>query len=227
MPFRFQGSYILLTYSQVPLDHGNKQDLLTFLGGISSKPFRFCIVGHERHLESGYHYHAFIDVGRRFSFTNERRFDWSGIHPNIKKPDNPRGAYHYVLDPENKKLDSRCDLPCCAAGHTLQSGEEPDFAETERVSRSDVWRRLLDDATSAESFLSAVRVADPYTFATRYQALDAMARSVFRQRTPYVSPYEPQDFVLPQTVEQWLLEEFDEEVSWTTGRVTSFFSTLS
>lgn len=136
------------------------------------------------------------DWGRRRKFTSERRFDWDGIHPNIQVCRDPAASLQY----------------CRKDGDTVSEGEEPDLTTTERVSRSELWGRLLDDSTSAGDFMSRVRSADPYTFATRYQALDTMARSVFAERAPYESPYEPQDFRLPEGIESWLLEEFDQEV---------------
>lgn len=210
MPFRFQGRYVFLTYSQVEVNDDNtKQNLANHLMGLASrKPFGFCIVGHERHVErGGYHFHAFISFERKLDTSNERKFDWNGYHPNIAACPVPKNFYNYTI-----KNDSPCDLQCCADGHTYLLGTVPDTFAAERESRNQLWGRLLDESSSADDFMSKVRVADPYTFATRYQALDCMSRAVFRTREPYTSPYEPQDFKLPEGVESWLLEEFDEEV---------------
>lgn len=137
-----------------------------------------------------------LDWGRRRKFTSESRFDWLDFHPNIQKCRDPAASLQY----------------CEKDGDTLCEGERPDFDTSKRESRAELWTRLLDESTNASDFMSAVRVADPYTFATRYKALDDMARAVYHRRVPYESPYEPQDFKLPDGIESWLLEEFDEEV---------------
>lgn len=192
---RWQGKYFFLTYSQVDNDTTHQQ-LIDFLRGVSSKCFRFCLVGRERHADGGTHFHVFLDWGRRVSFTSETRFDFNNYHPNVQVCRDPAATLQY----------------CEKDGDTVSEGQRPDFTETERESRHQLWGRLLDESSSANDFMSKVRVADPYTFATRYQALDSMSRAVFRTREPYTSPYEPQDFKLPEGIESWLLEEFDEEV---------------
>lgn len=196
MSFCAQGRYFFLTYSQVN-DGSTHIQLLDFLRGLPGQPFRFCLVGRERHDDGGTHFHVFIDWGKRRKFTSPTRFDFNNYHPNIQACRDPTAALQY----------------CEKDGDTLSEGDRPDLSTPERESRSQLWGRLLDEATSASDFLSKVRVADPYTFATRYQALESMARSVYRTTSPYVSPYEPQDFKLPEGIESWLLEEFDEEVS--------------
>lgn len=197
MVFRFQGQYLFLTYSQTT--DISKDDLLTFLtSGPGIKQPKFCLVGHERHLDGGDHFHAFIDFGKRFSFTNERRYDFHNFHPNIARAGHPKECLEY----------------CSKEGDTITFGTAPDFDQAgSKPTRHELWSGLLDNSTSAGEFMRAVREADAYTFCTRYKQLEDMALSVFKRRDPYVSPYEPQDFNLPEGVESWLLEEFDEEVS--------------
>ncbi len=181
MPFRFQGRFLFLTYSQCDVH----PDTIISAIRTKCKPV-FILVGVERHVDGGHHRHVFIDFGQRFSFTSERRFDIDGYHPNIVKPNSPKDCLAY----------------CSKDGDTHTFGEAPTFStKDQRVSRSDCYRRLLDDSTSAAEFLQGVRDTDPYTFCTRYEALRSMAASVFQRRTPYESPYEPQDFNLPQGVE--------------------------
>lgn len=191
MPFRFQGRYLFLTYSQCNVS----ADTIIALIRAQREPI-FILVGLERHADGGEHRHVFVDFGRRFSFSNERRFDVSGFHPNIARPRSPKDCLAY----------------CSKDGNTTTYGEAPNFESDSKESRTELWGRLLDESTSASDFLSRVRVADPFTFAVRYQALAAMAASVYPRRETYESPYEPQDFVLPEGVESWLLEEFDQEV---------------
>lgn len=46
----------------------------------------------------------------------------------------------------------------------------------------------------------------------RYTQLDAMARAVFRPPVEPVPEFDPEDFDLPDTIQQWLEKEFDQEV---------------
>lgn len=195
MPFRFQGKYLFLTYAQTT--DITKEDVLTSITTAIGREPRFCLVGHERHLDGGDHFHAFVDFGKRFSFSNERRFDINNFHPNIQKARNPKECLAY----------------CSKDGDTVSVGEAPNFDEADsKPSRHELWASILDESTNASDFMRRVREVDAFTFCTRYKQLEDMALSVFKRREPYVSPYEPQDFNLPEGIESWLLEEFDEEV---------------
>lgn len=194
MPFRFQGRYLFLTYSQCNVS----ADTLIQHIRAQREP-EFILVGLEQHADGGEHRHIFVDFGRRFSFTNERRFDVSGHHPNIARPRSPKDCLAY----------------CAKDGNTTTYGTLPSHLDEDvKESRNQLWGRLLDEATSRESFLSAVRAVDPFVFATRYQALAAMAAEVFKPADTYENLYEPQDFRLPAGIEEWMVEQFDQEVSF-------------
>ncbi|QDJ95209.1 replication-associated protein [Capybara virus 1_cap1_34] len=167
MPFRFQGRYLFLTYSQCNVS----ADTIIALIRAQREPV-FILVGNERHADGGEHRHVFVDFGRRFSFSNERRFDVSGHHPNIARPRRPQDCLAY----------------CSKDGNTTTYGEAPNFESDSKESRTELWGRLLDESTSASDFLSRVRVADPFTFAVRYQALASMAAAVYPRREAYEAP---------------------------------------
>lgn len=195
MPFRWQGKYLLLTYplSDFPLD-----EFLSFLRspGVGERAV-FIRVCHELHQSGDSHRHALLVFDKRFSFTSERRFDFRDRHPNIRgRIDSPADALDYV-----SKDNNYLDYGIC-----------PDFESNKKESRNELWGRLLDEATSPSDFLSRVRAASPYDFATRYTALEAMARAVFRPDTSYASEHDPEDFDLPDTIQGWLEKEFDQEV---------------
>ncbi len=200
MVFRWQGRNLFLTYSQTNHNDATKENLLAFITGLGrSKPI-FVLVGRERHGDGGTHFHVFLHYERRFSFTNERKFDWLGFHPNISTANNPAACVAY----------------CSKDGDTTTYGALPDFdAAGGRESRDERWGRLLDEATSPSDFLQRVREAAPYDFATKYQQLEAMANIVFKQRRPFQSEYDAEDFALPDTIGEWLEKDFDEEVCLT------------
>lgn len=201
MPFKWRGKNLFLTYPQCDVE---PRDLLTFLrrprGGVGGNP-TYILVGRERHQDGNFHLHAFAVSQRRWVFESESRFDYQDHHPNIA------GNVHHPAE---------CLAYCEKDGDTVEWGTRPNFDETtevQRESRSALWARLLDTATSPSNFLQLVREADPYTFATRYQQLEGMANSVFRQRERYVSPYDPyEDFDAPPAVHDWLASQFDQEV---------------
>lgn len=187
---------MFLTYAQVN-DELSSRQLLDFITGSARRKPGFCLVGRERHADGGTHFHVFVDWVKRFSFTNERRFDWAGHHPNISPVNSPAACLEY----------------CSKDNDTLEFGTRPDFNEAERKeSRNELWGRLLDEATSPSDFLQRVRENAPYDFAVRYQQLDTMARTVFQRRPEYESEYAHEDFDLPDAVDQWMAQEFDQEV---------------
>lgn len=195
MPFCVQGRYFFLTYSQTRF---NEHDtIITHLRSIPGQPYRFCLVGRERHGDGGTHFHVFVDWGKRRKFTSESRFDIDNHHPNIQSARDPAAALQY----------------CEKDNDTVHDGDRPDLSAPERVGRNELWRAILDESTSSSDFMSRVRDADPYTFATRYQALDTMARAVYPTVSAYESPYDAEDFVLPEGIQSWLLEQFTPEVS--------------
>lgn len=80
--FRFCGKYILLTYKTWV----DKDELIEFISLKSKREFR-CKIAHEKSdKEHKYeHTHILIYFEKRIDFKNERKFDFNGIHPNIKK----------------------------------------------------------------------------------------------------------------------------------------------
>lgn len=203
MPFRWQGKYLFLTY---PRSNFNHDEFISFIRSKGGRHVAFIRVVSELHDDGGPHRHSFIAFSKRFSFESESRFDFAGHHPSIeRKVRDPAASLRYCGNPDKPGYVSHTDW-----------GEIPDFDKDDapRESRQQLWGRLLDEATSASQFLQSVRENAPYDFATRYQQLEGMATAVFRQRTPYSSPHEFEDFALPDTIEGWLEKEFDQEVSY-------------
>lgn len=88
MAFRFQGSKIFLTYTQVP---GHLHELEHFQTAIAAldwwKPTNY-VIGRERHEDEGIHYHVLYAQENKFSTRNNRYWDlaYEGgvVHPNVQ-----------------------------------------------------------------------------------------------------------------------------------------------
>lgn len=152
MPFRWQGKFLLLTY---PRSDFSLHECLEYLRSKASSA-RFITVAHELHVDGESHRHALLVFDKRFSFENERRFDFRGRHCNIRgRIDNPRAAYDYVRKEQRE---------------FVEWGTLPDFDAPRRPhgeSRNELWGRFLAEATDASHFLQLVREASPFDFCTR------------------------------------------------------------
>lgn len=202
--FRWQGKYLFLTWPQSDFDLDGAIHRLREQGGRNVTFIRLCS---ERHQCGALHRHALLCFGKRVSFTDERRFDIDDRHPKWERYTRaPARAAHYVGNPEKPGYVAHVDW-----------GEVPDFAAAEPgESRSALWGRLLDEATDPDSFMSSVREHAPYEFCTKFQALHSMATTVFQRRSPHTSQFDlVDDFRLPDTIENWMEKEFDQEVGET------------
>ncbi|AVK87313.2 replication associated protein [Termite associated circular virus 3] len=165
MPFRWQGKYLFLTY---PRSDFSLDESLHFFRS-QAKQATFIRVSSERHEDGSPHRHVFIAFDKRFSFTNERRFDFRERHPNIQsRVDNPAACLDYVSKD----------------GVFVDYGSVPDFntsTSEPRESRNQLWGRLLDEATSASHFLQLVRENSPYDFATRVSSLFTIRTAPYAQ----------------------------------------------
>lgn len=96
--FRFDAKKYLLTYSQVPeywsLDYVYGCFTDYFHGLL---PIKQLIVGEERHMDGGKHYHVFIQWPRKFCSRNTIILDIEGHHPNIKTGKNTKAMMAYAM----------------------------------------------------------------------------------------------------------------------------------
>lgn len=81
--FRVCNQRLFLTYK----DHQDKLKIREFIISLTkSKAFKFFAIAHESGKTETYdHTHILIDFGYKFETTSQRKFDFNGIHPNIKK----------------------------------------------------------------------------------------------------------------------------------------------
>lgn len=88
MSFRFQGSKIFLTYTQVPAELQTLEDFTAALAALTWwKPTNY-VVGRELHEDEGVHYHVLYAQDSKFSTRNSRYWDiaYEGgvVHPNVQ-----------------------------------------------------------------------------------------------------------------------------------------------
>lgn len=198
--YDFHAKHAFLTYPQCPV---SKEDMLQHLLGLRCR-ISFASVAHELHEDGGDHLHVFLTFERKFRTRNPRYFDFkvpdsdAVHHPNVQSPRDIKATLDYV-----EKEDDY-----------IRHGEPPKFDEAGGLSKRDAkWGAILAEATSVQHFMQLVRQQAPYDFATRYNQLYAMATAVYPPTHQYTPRYTQDDFNIPDEVNEWLLQEFDSEVS--------------
>uniref|UniRef100_A0A8A4XBN3 Replication-associated protein n=1 Tax=Ficedula parva Genomoviridae sp. TaxID=2814952 RepID=A0A8A4XBN3_9VIRU len=167
MPFSFHARYVLLTYPQCDgLEFERIVDRVSELAGQ-------CVIGRERHVDGGLHYHAFIDFGRKFRSRKVDVFDVGGFHPNVSKS---RGREAEGWDYATKDGDivhAGLDRPVNA----VRTGNGPVHIK---------WTEITS-APDRDSFWKLVHELDPKTAATSFSQLQKYCDWKF---APIVATYE-------------------------------------
>lgn len=108
--------------------------------------------------------------------------------------------------------------------HNLRSGWKhgvvipPYTAELPTAERKS-WADCLNESADQDSFLAAVREHHTKEYILQYFNIRAFAQEAFNRPLNYESPYEPESFVVPAAVNDWVTEVLG-EVSTVAG--TSF-----
>lgn len=185
MTFRFKAQYALLTYAQCgDLDAWSVSNLLSELGAE-------CIIGRERHEDGGIHLHAFVDFGRRFHTTNNRKFDVGGCHPNVQPfGRTPEKGYDYAIKD----------------GDVVAGGlERPDGSGLSTTGSH--WSTILA-ATTKDEFYRLCEELAPRMLLSNFTSLRAFADWRFR---PDPTPYEHPRCLSLETMEVAGLDEWARE----------------
>ncbi|AGU67647.1 replication associated protein [Faeces associated gemycircularvirus 12] len=198
MPFRFDNKRVFLTYSQVgqrTLD--SIYDFLSTLkdGRGELVAIEYIVVARERHLDGGFHFHAFILFRERFQSRNQRIFDFDGLHPNIESVRGERNV-------ANKITYTKKD------GEFKEHGDEPTVAE--RANKQQHWLDLIDSSTDAADFMGKAKSVAPRDFVLQNDKFEAFARKYYNNVATYVSEYGPEDFVVPAECNDWVRDVLNE-----------------
>lgn len=198
--FRLDASYWFVTYSQCPLA---REDVLEAIyTRHDTRTPEWIVVARERHDDGGFHLHGVIYWGRRLCTRNPRFLDITGpdgtvYHPSIEPVKSLGKALEYVY----KEDESPCEF-----------GSIPDVSATERDSRHDTIRRILETSTSADELLSRVRDEDPVHYVEKIFQWERVAEREFAEVIE-PDPVEQRPFHnVPDEIQRWLDEEFEKEV---------------
>lgn len=123
MPFRLRAKYLFLTYAQTNFEPA---ELLEHIHTLAPAP-SYTLLAQELHQDGQPHIHAAIAYSSRISISDERFYDFNGIHPNIQQCRSWDAVLHYVSKD----------------GQLIERGERP-FSST----RPDLSFNLFDLARS-------------------------------------------------------------------------------
>lgn len=94
--FRLQAKKVFLTYPQA-----NNIELKELFDFLKSKGTDKLVVSEEEHEDGGRHFHALVEFTRKVNTRKVDYFDFNGNHPNIVKPNSPKGTFDYVTKDGN------------------------------------------------------------------------------------------------------------------------------
>ncbi|KAG0634272.1 hypothetical protein HOY80DRAFT_1099626 [Tuber brumale] len=188
---RICSKYLLVTY---PRADGLSTEMLV---SVFRRHKLELVLGQERHLDAGIHYHAFARRmdGKRFETRNMRYFDIQCgdrvYHPNICTVfRTPEKAYDYIRKEGNIIVE---DFKRETGVRGGRSGGEGSAA-------------LLAcfDAVTKQQFLDDLRLAAPRLYLASYNNVRCVAEQHYPTvETEYLSPYGSSSWKLPTVVEDW------------------------
>lgn len=186
--------YLLLTYAQAEdVDPWSILNALTESGAE-------CIIGRERHLDGGVHYHVFVDFGgKQWSTRNARCFDIGGHHPNIEKVNRtPWKSYDYAIKDG--------DVVCGGASRPV----ERDDAESSGAAQQ--WQEVVK-AESREEFFALLEQRFPRYLVCSYPSVAKYAD--WRYREVPLEYCHPEEFAFNldgyRELDDWVAQAFAED----------------
>lgn len=186
MPFRLQSKHIFLTYPRCDVD---KTALLAHLVDILDPYTPHIRVARELHEDGSPHLHSFIRLDRKPNIRSERFFDFNGHHPNIDgRIRNPQATFDYVSK-DNDFIDHGT----------------PGSLTTK-------WASVIS-ASTAEDFWTSVKEVSPKDYVVNHERLEYYVSKRYADAiTPYVSPFGPESFTVPENLQEWSTQAFNFEV---------------
>lgn len=185
MTFDFYGQHLGLTYSQV-----GSRTVETFVNFFRSlgHPLAKFIVGVENHQDGGIHFHVYAIFNTRFRTRNIRFWDFDNVHPNIKKVDGrrPKAWYDYVTK------EGQTTVWPQGAEFTFKNANESKYGP-------------ILAAANAEEALKVAQAIMPRDYIMGLERLQYFVKQHFKPQVPeFVSDYDPDQFRVHQTMEQWV-----------------------
>lgn len=196
MRFRLDARYWFVTFARCPSE---KDDILLHIVTHTTRTPEWVLICREHHDDGALHLHAVIDWGERFSCRNSRFLDYT----------DDTGTYHPKLEPA--KNIQKCIQYCYkedSEPYIYGEPPEPDTSE----SRSDMARRVLSTASTADELLSLVRECDPLHYVEKIFQWERAAKREFAIKVPCDQVEQRPFNNVPRDVQRWLETDFDQEV---------------
>jgi len=193
--FRLNAQSLFLTYPNC----GLKQECFSFLSRKFAGNLRYLVVAQETHESGEPHLHCLAVLHRRVNWRDPRCLDFNGHH----------GDYTTARDVEASDRYCRKD-----DADPLVEGELPITAERGlrgRHERNQLWADALEQP-NYDSFMAAIRTADPREFVINYDRISSFGRQMFR--TPAVEYTDPfgDSWMSNTQMDSWALDNI---TNWT------------
>nr|AFN80638.1 RepA [Paspalum striate mosaic virus] len=195
--FKVRARNLFLTYSKCNLT------AVFVLEYISSLLKKYCptyiYVAQEAHKDGSHHLHCIIQCTKYVRTTSAKFFDVGEFHPNVQNPRMPKKALAYC----KKSPISEAEYG------VFQEIKRPRKKKADAPSTKDAkMAEIIKSSTNKEDYLSMVRKAFPFEWATRLQQFQYSAESLFPSAPPpYVDPFGMPSQDAHPVIGAWLREE--------------------
>ncbi|QUS52980.1 replicase [Olea europaea geminivirus] len=184
-----------LTYSRCPI---SKEIVLDQIKNFSFPVnLAFIRVCQEQHSDGDNHLHCLLQFSGKYKCRNPRFFDIinpdsdESFHPNIQSARSANDVADYIT-----KGGSYIDH-----GQFQEDGRK---RKCDRIELDVVYNKALSARSKTES-LEIIRKNDPRTFYLQHHNISANADRLFPEPIQeYLSPFDPQSFVVPQELQYWV-----------------------
>nr|AST11841.1 RepA [Maize striate mosaic virus] len=174
--FRFRAKNVFLTYPRCPIGPEFLCDHLWNL--VTPYDPLYVHVAQENHKDGGLHSHVLIQTRIEISTFDPTYFDYTGtsipgavvFHPNIQACRNVRDCLAYIRKNTINEV-SKGAFKCSGAGRPKKQDPAP--------SRDAKMCQIMSSATSRSDYLSMVRGAFPFEWATKLAQFEYSASKLF------------------------------------------------
>lgn len=177
MTFKFDSSYVFLTYPHSEFEHSQLHE---FLSAICTT--EWCRIATEQHDDGDPHIHVVAKFTKRVQSRNERVFDYQGRHPNIQPVRSVQRAVTYLAK----------------GGQFSDIGPVPTGRQTRSLDEA---LQLAGQDDEAQYLRACLEARVPYQYAKRMREL------AFQDNTNTIVNYECQESWLCNQLQQQTLPE--------------------
>ena len=160
----------------------------------------YVLVASELHQDGGLHLHALAQTERNVRTTNSRFFDIGEFHPNVQSAKSCNKVREYILKDPVIKFEKGSFQPRKSIFYGTAEKQS-------KTSRDDIMKDIIEHATSKHEYLSMVRKAFPYDWATKLQYFEYSANSLFPvEAETYTNPHPPSEpsLLCEESIKDWM-----------------------